>query len=175
MITAFIRPLRLSAVAGVLGILFGLTVIFGQPASAHTQLLETTPANGALLQVIPTAVTMKFTQQPLSGSVAVVAQSASGTSVQLGTPTVSETTVTVPWPESAINGTYRVSWRVVSPDGHPVNGTWDFSYGVTSAQPFVEQPADQDVQGFPIWIAIVGILILAGVIVVLVKLTRKQA
>lgn len=174
MISNVIRPLRLSAVAGVLGILFGLTVLFGQPAFAHTQLLETTPANGALLQLAPTALTMKFTQQPLSGSIAVVAQSASGTSVQLGAPSVAETTVTVPWPPSAINGTYRVSWRVVSPDGHPVNGTWDFSYGVTAAQPFVPVD-DQDAPGFPIWIAIVGVVVLVGVIIVMVKLARKQA
>lgn len=166
---------RLFAVAGTLVVCW---LLWAAPTvSAHTVLVQTTPESGALLSAAPAEVSLKFTQQPLSGSVALVAESANGSTVQLGQPAVEATTVTAAWPAGQPSGTYRVSWRVVSPDGHPVNGTWEFSYAVSSAQPFVtatpEAQPSSSASSFP-WL-VVGIIVVVAIGLIAIFTIRRKS
>ncbi|MBW8803730.1 MAG: copper resistance protein CopC/CopD [Catenulisporales bacterium] len=105
-------------------------------ASAHATVVSTDPANGALLATAPARVTVTFNEavELQLGAVRVFApdgsQAEAGSAEHLnGKPE----TASVPLKAGLRNGTYVVSWRVLSADSHPVRGAWTFSVGATSA------------------------------------------
>jgi methionine-rich copper-binding protein CopC len=105
------------------------------PASAHTKLVSSSPAEGAALTGAPTQVVLDFDEVPVVKTVR--AQSTDGTLVALGTPVQSGAHVTVSWPTGTAPGLYRLVYSLVSDDGDPVEGTLLFSYAgtATSAAP----------------------------------------
>ncbi len=88
------------------------------------------PAQPRSLAAAPDALVLKFAEAPMSGTTKIIATDHVGQQVDLTPATFDGSTVTVNWPTSALAGSYKVAWRVVFPDGHPVKGTWTFSYGV---------------------------------------------
>lgn len=106
-----------------------LGMVVAGPASAHAELRSSSPADGASLKVAPEVVQLVFGEALLSGGSAVTATN-SGTSLrlELGKPQLSGRKLTVSWPEDAPAGQYRVAFRVVSADGHPITGSIRFQY-----------------------------------------------
>src|SRR4051794_4378845 len=100
------------------------------PASAHAELVDSTPANGARLDKPPARVTLTFTEgvNLIDGGIRLV--DALGDPVSTPEPTAEGHTVEWPMPSDLKNGKYLVSWRVVSADGHPVQGALSFGIGV---------------------------------------------
>lgn len=120
------RPLRPSLLITLLTVL--LIGAFGAgPAAAHSELVSSSPANGSSGPGKPTEVQLTFNEDISTTGLQVVAQGSAG-AVALGTPTVSGAVVSAAWPQSAPAGTYTVSYRVVSADGHPVDGSISFTY-----------------------------------------------
>ncbi|HEY5182517.1 MAG TPA: copper resistance CopC family protein [Dermatophilaceae bacterium] len=110
---------------------FGLaavtSVVSAAPASAHAELVRITPDVDAQLTTAPKDVVLEF-NEPVSTSFAtVVVTSAAGVSVTSGKPTVIGATVTQTLVPHLATGTYRVAYRVVSNDGHPVTGESGFT------------------------------------------------
>lgn len=96
----------------------------GAPASAHAQLLSSTPAAGATVQT-PATVTLVFNEALIEAGTEISAADATGT-VTVLTPTYPEpATVAVDLPRLA-DGAAAVTWRVVSADGHPIEGVLEF-------------------------------------------------
>jgi methionine-rich copper-binding protein CopC len=101
------------------------------PAQAHAFLDHASPAVGSSVPSAPPAVTLWFTQdlEPAFSTVTVTNQA--GQRVDLGNSAVppghpDELQVGLkPLPP----GTYTVSWRVVSVDTHPTQGTFTFQVG----------------------------------------------
>ena len=112
----------------LLAALLGALVLPASPASAHAELLRSTPADGATLKAAPPSITLTFGEEILPDGLGMVATAADGTKVALGKPTVSGTKVVAAWPPDAPGGSYTVAWRVVSADGHPISGVLSFSY-----------------------------------------------
>ena len=112
------------------------TVAAAPAASAHATVVSTDPADGALLATAPARVTATFSE-PVElqlGALRVFApdgsQAEAGSAEHLdGKPD----TASVPLKAGLKNGTYVVSWRVISADSHPVRGAWTFSVGTRSA------------------------------------------
>ncbi|HEY4074368.1 MAG TPA: copper resistance protein CopC [Herbaspirillum sp.] len=111
-------------------LLFAALQMMTTGAFAHASLIETQPSDGAMLRTAPADVTLRFNEPvaPLvfklllpDGSIRPLTQN-----------------VTVPdglklsLPNLSASGTYLVSWRVVSADGHPVGGSVTYSVGVRS-------------------------------------------
>jgi copper resistance protein C len=101
------------------------------PARAHAFLDHASPAVGSTVPTAPTAVTIWFTQdlEPAFSSVTVTTEA--GERVDLGDAHVppghpDELRVGL---KRLPPGTYRVSWRVVSVDTHPTEGTFTFQVG----------------------------------------------
>lgn len=102
-------------------------------AAAHATLLRSTPAEGAVVRMLPPQATLTFSEavtplviellRPDGGSVRLIGN-ASGTSLTIALPA-----------NDAPNGTYLLSWRVVSSDGHPIGGYSTLSVGSPSATP----------------------------------------
>ncbi|PZE25899.1 copper resistance CopC family protein [Curtobacterium sp. MCLR17_055] len=106
-----------------------LTLVGVQPASAHSALTSSTPADGAVVTEPLESVDLTFSEAPLAGldaGLRIQVTDASGADVATGDVTVSGTTM-----RRAVDldqGRYTVLWRYVSPDGHPIEGTLAFEY-----------------------------------------------
>jgi copper transport protein len=116
----------LAAVAAIL-----LLVFAGPPAAmAHAVLLETAPREGAVVPSAPGLLELRF-NEPVS-PLALRLVSPDGSIADLPTPAGGDR-LSVTAPDLTARGTYLLSWRVVSIDGHPVAGTLSFSIGAPSA------------------------------------------
>ncbi len=104
-----------------------LLLTSGNPAAAHSELATSTPADGASLSSPPANVSFTFNESIMDAGLQVVASGANGP-LPLDAPMVAGPTVTVAWPSDAPDGTYQVAYRVVSADGHPIDGSIRFSY-----------------------------------------------
>jgi copper transport protein len=101
-------------------------------ASAHAQLIGSTPERGATVETSPAQVEMRFNEavEISFGSVRVL--DAEGNEVQTGTaehPGGRSKEVAQPIQGSLPDGTYTVTFRVVSADSHPITGGFVFSVG----------------------------------------------
>ena len=70
--------------------------------------------------------------EPVSSTFATVVVDATGVRVALGKPTVMGSNVTQPPRAEMASGRYRVAYRVVSKDGHPVSGESGFTLALAS-------------------------------------------
>jgi len=118
---------RRGILAGLLAAVFGL--LLASPASAHAELVASTPGNGARLAQAPAEVQMRFTEAVnlIPGGIRLVDEA--GASVRTSEPAVAGHTLTWRMPTDLAQGSYVVSWRVVSSDGHPVAGAFSFGIG----------------------------------------------
>ncbi len=97
------------------------------PALAHAQLESSDPVEGATLTALPDTVSVTLSEDVGSGAVLRVLDS-SGTRLDDGDVTTAGRRVLVGVrPAESRAGTYRIVYRVVSADGHPVSGEIDFS------------------------------------------------
>ncbi|KAA9154666.1 copper resistance protein CopC [Amycolatopsis acidicola] len=102
-------------------------------ASAHAALDSTDPAQGSVLATAPARVTLTFSEtvQVAGNGVRVLAPD--GTQADAGQAGSAGNAVFVGLRGGLPEGTYTVSWRVVSADSHPVSGAFTFSIGHASA------------------------------------------
>ena len=118
---------RPRAAVGLLALLTLLIWTCAAPAIAHDQLLSSDPADGAVLETPPAAITLTFSAEILPVAPTVLVQDAAGAVVVDAEPSVAGTVVTQPMPPGVSSGAYTVLWRVVSADGHPIEGTFAFT------------------------------------------------
>jgi copper transport protein len=123
---------RLVAVAGLLLGLFVAGVAGAAPASAHAELVSGDPADSARLDTPPGSVTLRFSEPVGLGLGYVRVVDASGSRVDTGTvehPGGDASAVSVRLRGGLGDGSYTVSWRVVSADSHPAAGAYSFVVG----------------------------------------------
>ncbi|MFJ8096956.1 copper resistance CopC family protein [Streptomyces griseofuscus] len=119
------------------GTLF-VMVLFGGAgtASAHAALTGSAPADGTVVKSVPKQVTLAFTESVglLDNSFQILEPD--NHEVHTGKPQHAaghSDTAQVTLPAKLAQGTYTVSWRVISADSHPVSGVLTFSVGKPSA------------------------------------------
>ena len=127
-------------------ILFLLFLI--SPASAHTSLVSSLPESGAVLNEVPSEVRLKFNEDLLlvdtknPNRIEVIngiGQVVSGMTMVDGTEIYTPLDLSF-----EPSGEYTVKYRVVSADGHPIEGEYQFTVAspeVISA-PVVDEPED---------------------------------
>lgn len=101
------------------------------PASAHDQLLSTSPKDGAVVATVPDEVTLTFSDLVMdAGGEAnqVRILDSSCRPIDAGDATIADNVVTQRITQPA-TGPVTVQWRVVSRDGHPVSGEFSFTVG----------------------------------------------
>ena len=138
------------------------------PASAHTSLVSSSPESGVVLNEVPAEVRLKFNESLLL----VDSKNPNRIEVVNGIGQVVSGMTVVEGPEifTALDlslepsGEYSVKYRVVSADGHPVEGEYQFTVAspeVISA-PVVDEPEDEGIVRI-IWVllALSGVGILA--------------
>jgi copper transport protein len=100
-------------------------------AVAHASLLSTTPADGVTIPTAPKAFTLEF-NEPVSPLVMRLVRP-NGQTAALTNITAQNNKVAIAAPEMIELGSYVLSWRVVSADGHPVGGVVSFAVGHQSS------------------------------------------
>jgi copper transport protein len=108
------------------------------PASAfaHATIISTSPADTSVVKTAPHVVTMKWSEAVDLGDHAVKLLDARGKEIKTAPARHGPggaTTAVLTLPKGLKNGTYVISWRVVSSDSHPVSGAFSFSIGSPSA------------------------------------------
>ncbi|MFV2021766.1 copper resistance protein CopC [Micromonospora sp. LOL_023] len=114
----------------LLGTLLALAV--SSPAAAHATLLSNDPADGGLLTEAPQTVTLTFNEPVQVRPDGIQVLDAAGTPVETTARSV-DSRVLIGLPAEMSDGTYVVSWRVISTDSHPVAGGFSFAIGAPSA------------------------------------------
>lgn len=108
-------------------------------ALAHAALIRAEPADGAVLPRAPAQFRLVF-NEPVSPLLLRLV-TPSGMVMPVARVAVQGPALTVTLPETRGDGSYVLSWRVASEDGHPVGGTVLFSVGAPSVTAMaVENP-----------------------------------
>lgn len=134
--TASPVPVRSRLLPALLALVVGL-IVLGAPSAAlaHDRLLSSDPADGAQLDASPQTITLTFSATPLDVEPMARVTAEDGTVVFEGAPTIGDHTATVSLPSALPAGTTTVDWRVVSEDGHPIEGTFSFHVAEAPAAP----------------------------------------
>jgi len=111
-----------------LGTAMVILLVTAVPAWAHATLVASSPADGTVLRALPAAVTLTFDEpvRPVTADIDVL--DPDGKRVG-GAVTANGPRVTVALPRTGGQGTYTLTWRVISADSHPVGGALAFSLG----------------------------------------------
>ena len=138
------------------------------PASAHTSLVSSIPSSGAVLNEVPAEVRIKFNEDLLlvddknPNRIEVingVGQVVSGMSVVEGPEIFTALDLSL-----EPSGEYLVKYRVVSADGHPIEGEYQFTVAAPEviSAPVEESKEDEGIVRI-IWVllALSGVGILA--------------
>ncbi|MFF9814627.1 copper resistance CopC/CopD family protein [Streptomyces sp. NPDC014006] len=123
-----VRTLVLLFVAALGALLAGAA-----PASAHAALTGSDPQQGAVVKQAPARVSLTFSEKVALNDDALRVLDPKGKRVDDGKPSeVSGTTYAVALHSGLPDGTYTVTYQVVSADSHPVSGAYTFSIGAPS-------------------------------------------
>lgn len=135
------------------------------PAAAHAGLVSSDPANGSLLTTAPTQVTLTFNEDLLETMVNVSILDADNAVISTDSAEANGPTVIVGWPSQAAEGIYRLAYRVVSADGHPVTGEIEFTIDASATPADITAAAERSAESqsaIPGWVFIVGIGLIVG-------------
>ncbi len=99
----------------------------GTPAQAHAQLVSSDPAGQSTLAAAPTSVTLTFNERLNPDFTTIVVSDAAKQRIATSAPAVDRAQGTVTLTGALGNGAYTVAYRVVSVDGHTVQGSYPFT------------------------------------------------
>jgi copper transport protein len=112
----------------ILGV--ALLSFFLAPASAHTSVVKTVPEYKSTLTEMPQVISIEFTDVLMTlgekkvNSIEVSAPD--GSPVLIESTSINERTLSALLPkQSYSDGTYLISYRVVSADGHSISGSYE--------------------------------------------------
>lgn len=137
--------------AVLLAVLLALLLVGGAaaPASAHANLVSTDPVEGAILEEAPEQVTFTFDEPVSLVADGLQVFDATGAAVEVAAGSRDEV-VTGDLGGGLDDGTYVVTWRVVSADGHPIAGSLTFHVGAPSEEVVPPGTAAGDLGGGPV-------------------------
>ncbi|WP_109029107.1 copper resistance CopC/CopD family protein [Streptomyces rubrogriseus] len=123
-----LRTLVLLLVAAACALLAG-----AGPASAHAALTGSDPREGAVVDTAPAQVSLTFSESVSTDDDSLRVLDPKGKRVDDGKPSgTGGTTYSVKLHAGLPDGTYTVTYQVVSADSHPVAGAYTFSVGAPS-------------------------------------------
>ncbi|SIS21476.1 copper resistance CopC family protein [Williamsia sterculiae] len=163
-----------SALLALVAVL-GLSTIGTGPASAHSTLVGSDPADNTSLSAGPQRVTLRFNEALQSSYPAMTIVGPDGNQWQDGTPVIAGASASVSVRPLGPTGEYRVNWRVTSADGHPVSGTVRFTLttagtGTPGPKAGTTSGSGGGSGGVPVWPFIVGgVVLFAGGLLVTVR------
>lgn len=132
------------------------------PISAHAELVMATPEPGANLESLPDSIRLVFSEPVKVGAPLAIYNPQFEEVASLAPNSSAESPEEI-WADmpSLSPGTYTLQWQVLSLDGHPSSGSYQFS---------VTEQADNSI---PIWtLPLFGILFAAVLVLVIMGIRR---
>ena len=148
-----------------------------QPAYAHTKLVSASPAAGSTVENWPTQITLEFDEEvqnlgPEKANFLVVNNSG-GDQVSETDEIIDGNKLTVTLSPNEIKGPVLVYYRVVSTDGHPVEGEYKFTYGV--GETTAEGVTEGEEKKFPITVYLASaVFIISGLFFSIYSYRRRN-
>lgn len=154
------------------------------PAAAHTSVVKTVPEYKSTLTEMPQTISIEFTDVLMTLGEkkvnSIELTSPDGSPVAIESTSIDQRTLTVQLPEKSYrDGTYLVSYRVVSADGHSISGSYELYLNKPSQSSGKDVTQVEDHQGF--FHVHQGHIIQAGVALIFIALwwgyrrfTREQ-
>lgn len=125
----FAGALMRSAAAAALVAAVATVLAPASPAAAHDVLEAAEPAAGSTVASVPPSIRLTFMHTPIALGSRIQVRDETGTNQSDGPVAVVDNHVTQLVKAGAPAGRYTVAWRVVSPDSHPIEGTFSFTAG----------------------------------------------
>lgn len=148
-----------------------------QPAYAHTKLVSASPFAGSTVENWPTEITLEFDEElqnlgPEKANFLVVNNSV-GDQVSETDEIIDGNKLTVTLSPNEIKGPVLVYYRVVSTDGHPVEGEYKFTYGV--GETTAEGVTEGEEKKFPITVYLASaVFIISGLFFSIYSYRRRN-
>ena len=146
-------------------------------AQAHTKLVSGSPAAGVVVDLWPTKVVLEFDEElqnlgPEKANFLVVNNSV-GDQVSETDEIIDGNQLLVSLSPNEIKGPVLVFYRVVSTDGHPVEGEYKFTYGVGEIT--AEGVTESEEKEFPISIYLAStVFIISGLFFSIYSYRRRN-
>lgn len=124
----------------------GAVLLAPTSAQAHSELVGSTPAENATLQKAPTQVSLEFNEEVQQQGGAITVTGPDGARYDINnTFTASGTEATVDLRDISEAGRFSVTYRIVSADGHVVQGEYPFRLqGGTNESPSPSTSASEN-------------------------------
>jgi len=155
-----------------------LTILLtSQPAYANTKLLSASPAADSTVENWPTQIILEFDEElqnlgPEKANFLVVNNSV-GDQVSETDEIIDGNKLTVTLAPNEIKGPVLVYYRVVSTDGHPVEGEYKFTYGADKVT--AEGVTDSEEKKLPITIYLASaVFIISGLFFSIYSYRRRN-
>lgn len=179
------RPGRVRMLRAILTVvaLAALAVLGSTPpVLAHNVLISTDPAKDASLATGPARITLTFDAPVQGGDINQIAVTGpNGTQWAEGKVTIDGNVVSAAVRPLGPAGVYTVGYRILSADGHPVEGQYTFTLtkagNGTPAQTGAATAANpaSGSGGVPVWVWIVGAVVLLGIgLTVALRMGRER-
>ncbi|HJP76819.1 MAG TPA: copper resistance CopC family protein [Pseudonocardiaceae bacterium] len=151
-------------------VLAGLAVFgFATPALAHNVLVGSSPASGASVATGPGTVSLTFDAPVQFGANTLTVIGPDGQHWEKsGNATVNGDSVSTAVAPLGPAGVYKVGYRIISADGHPVSGEVSFTLtkagtGTPPQQSSSTAAGTSGSGGVPVWAWVLGAVVLLGV------------
>ncbi len=115
-----------------LSIIILLLFLFPTMASAHTKLVSSNPSNGQIITEPTKQITLEF-EEALE-QLGTIKLYKAGTATAVTNVQVKGNKLTADLPNGLENGDYKIEWKVVSEDGHPITGQIPFKVQLKQAE-----------------------------------------
>lgn len=104
--------------------------LFGpiSPATAHTDVVSTSPAADSDVNASQETISLTFTEPPLVDGAAIVVMNSDGDILDSPAPALEGASISIPWPADLTPGKVTVQWRATADDGHVLSGEFVFNY-----------------------------------------------
>lgn len=193
------RPLRTSLLTAVTaGVLLFAAPI---PASAHDEFVSSSPEAGSTIPTSPTEITLSFSAELLTdpGSAVIDVIDTAGQNIAVDPPAIDTVTATQRLSPDPTSGLITVRWKVVSSDGHPISGEFNYTVEATTIDPTpgatatptspatdsestVEETAEPSEGGnpsgggafLPIAAVLTGVVVVGGVLIIVLMMGRER-
>ena len=134
----FLNPQRIigAILLAGLGILAPIS-----PASAHTDLVSTSPAADSDVLAAQDTISLTFSEPPLVDGAAIVVMNSSGDILDSPAPSLDGASLSIPWPADLTTGKTTIQWRATAQDGHVESGEFVFNYTAAAEGGMAPSPA----------------------------------
>ncbi|MES9682872.1 hypothetical protein CN514_10775 [Bacillus sp. AFS001701] len=125
-----------------LSIIILLLFLFPTMASAHTKLVSSNPSNGQVITEPMKQITLEF-EEALE-QLGTIKLYKAGTATAVTNVSIKSNKLIADLPNGIENGDYKIEWKVVSEDGHPVTGQIPFKVQLKQAETKTTDKAVKD-------------------------------